>query len=532
MVFRFLLPKARQATTATNVDAIEHTDTGRSSKAVYVKSDSANGDKVHQSPGSQEAAVEFDPALEKRVVRKLDQNLVSLVSILFLLSFLDRSNIGNARIAGMSEDLHLDEGDRYDWLLTIFYISYIVFQFQIIFWKVFPPHLWATFTVVFWGVVSTCQAAATNWSGMMALRFLLGIAEAGYGCGVAYLLSFFYLRHELGLRCGLFFAAAPLASCFAGALAYGITSGHPDIANWKLLFIVEGVPTLITVPFAYFFLPDRPQDARFLNEDEKRVAIARGVRQAGHQERVGSVDFKELAQTLKDPKPWLTALMYFSCNVSYSSLPVFLPTILKEMGFSGVHAQGLSAPPFFLSAVVTIATTFIADRTQQRGLMIIFLSIVGGVGYIMLAVTTSVGSRYAGSFLAAAGVFPAIGNILPWVMNNQGSDSRRGAGMVMLNLIGQCGPLLGTRVFPSTEGPYYVKGQSVCAAFAFFNAILALILRTLLVWENKKLDFKYGTLEEQREGRRADSGKVMGAQGDESEAEAVENYGPMYRYVL
>lgn len=109
--------------------------------------------------------------------------------------------------------------------------------------------------------------------------------------------------------------------------------------------------------------------------------------------------------------------MYFSCNVSFSSLPVFLPTILKEMGFTAINAQGLTAPPFFASFLVTIATTWVADRTQQRGLTIVGLSVVGGVGYILCATCTSVGVRYFGVFLAACGVFPSIANILPWVLS-------------------------------------------------------------------------------------------------------------------
>lgn len=109
--------------------------------------------------------------------------------------------------------------------------------------------------------------------------------------------------------------------------------------------------------------------------------------------------------------------MYFSCNVSFSSLPVFLPTILNEMGFTKVHAQGLTAPPFFVSAIITVASTWIADRTQQRGLTILPLTLMGGIGYVILASTTAVGPRYFGCFLAAAGIFPAIANILPWVLS-------------------------------------------------------------------------------------------------------------------
>lgn len=333
--------------------------------------------------------------------------------------------------------------------------------------------------------------------------------------------------------------AAPLATCFSGALAYGITSGHPKLANWRLLFLVEGVPTILMAPVAYFFLPDTPQHARFLNGAEKEAATARGVKQVGDAPatRVGSIDWQDVAATLRDPKPWLTAFMYFSCNVSYASLPVFVPTILNQMGFSGVTAQGLSAPPFFLSACLTVLTTWVADRTRQRGLIIIGLSLVAGVGYIMLATCKSVAARYAGVFLAAAGVFPAIGNILPWVMNNQGSDSRRGAGMVMLNAVGQCGPLLGTNIFPAREKPYYVKGQSVCAAFMFFTAFLALALRFLLQHENRKLDRRYGTLDELRArvgaaAAGARSEEEEGGEGGEEGAAATENYGPMFRYIL
>ncbi|RMY75691.1 hypothetical protein D0863_02423 [Hortaea werneckii] len=469
----------------------------------------------------------IDPALEKKVLRKLDWNLVTLVSWLYLLAFLDRSNIGNARIAGMEEDLKLS-GSDYQWLLTIFYIFYIVFAFGTFGWKIFPPHAWAAFVVFGWGLCATVQSGTSNWGGMMALRALMAAFEQSFGPGIPYLLSFFYLRHELGFRAGLFLAAAPLASCFAGALAYGITSGEAAIANWRLLFLVEGLPVIVMAVVTFFVLPDSPQKAWFLNEDEKRIALARGVRQVGKADRIGGINIKETLLALTDAKAWFTAFMYFSCNVSFASLPVYLPTILEELGYSGVDAQGLSAPPYFLSAIVTISTTWVADRTQQRGLVVAACAIVGGVGYIMLAATNSVGTRYAGSYLAAAGVFPAIGNILPWVMNNQGSDSRRGAGIVLLNLVGQCGPLLGTNIYPDSDGPEYVKGHSICAAFLFFTTLLALGLRTLLVWENKKLDKTYGTLEEQR--ARAASASVGNAK--EQAEQGLENYGPMYRYVL
>ncbi len=243
-----------------------------------------------------------DPEAERRVVRKLDWRVPPLVATLYLLAFLDRSNIGNARIAGMREDLKLRAGDRYTWLLNIFYISYIIFEVFVIMWKIVPPHLWAALCVLGWGLAATLQATTTSWAGMMACRFFLGLFEAGFGPGIPYLLSFFYLRHELGLRIALFFSAAPLATTFAGALAYGITSGHAHIANWRLLFLVEGLPSLVMAPVAYFFLPDSPEKAKFLTEEEKVIARARGVRQVGDSVRVGGIDWKDVGLALLDIK--------------------------------------------------------------------------------------------------------------------------------------------------------------------------------------------------------------------------------------
>ncbi|KAI9744824.1 MAG: hypothetical protein M1818_001749 [Claussenomyces sp. TS43310] len=451
---------------------------------------------------------EHDAVAESRVRRELDRHMMPLFFVLYMLAFLDRSNISNAEIAGMPEALQLI-GDQYSWLLTIFYITYILFEFSLLFWKVFPAH-----------IVATVQAAAQNWSGMMAIRFFFGAFEAAYGPGIIYLLSFFYLRHEVGFRVGIFASAAPLASTFAGALAYGITNGHPSLPSWRLLFLIEGLATIMLAPIAFFFIPDSPDKARFLNPQERSIARSRAVRQVGRQPhlRIGGLSLKETGATFIDYKAWFVALMYFGANVSYASLPVYLPTILADMGYSKINAQGLSAPPYFVAFLSALITTWLADKIQQRGFVLFVTSIIGGIGYIVLATVTTVGVRYFAVFLAAAGVFSTIPNILAWTLNNQGSDTRRGAGLVLINLVGQCGPILGTRLYPTSEKPRYIKGMSVCAAFMFFTAVLALTLRSLRVWNNKKLD--------------RERGDALAGEGHHHIDTAVENYGPNFRYVL
>lgn len=229
------------------------------------------------------------------------------------------------------------------------------------------------------------------------------------------------------------------------------------------------------------------------------------------------------------------------------TIEVFLPTILEDMGFSSINAQGLTAPPFFLSFLVTIFSVYVADRTQQRGITVMIMSTIGFIGYVLLATVKVVGVRYFGVFLAAAGIFPSIANILPWVLSkslshpsnfesrpmsltlwvqdNQGSDTRRGMGIAILNIVGQCGPLLGINVFPKSEAPLYHKGMWVCAAFTLFTGLLAFCLRFLLVWENKKLDQKYGPKLDLRSGQNGDPSWSKTDVGEE-------NYGPSFRYVL
>lgn len=204
----------------------------------------------------------------------------------------------------MDKTLNLSSSD-YQWLLTIFYISYILFEWFALMWKIVPPHVWACFCVISWGITATLQSATYSFQGLMTARFFLGLFESGFGPGVPYLLSFFYLRHELGFRIGIFLSGAPLATCFAGALAYGITNGHPSgIENWRLLFIVEGIPCVFMGIATFFLLPDSPDKCAFLSAEEKAVAKARAVQQVGTDEthRIGHIRWSEIVDALLDVK--------------------------------------------------------------------------------------------------------------------------------------------------------------------------------------------------------------------------------------
>ncbi|BGO97348.1 putative High-affinity nicotinic acid transporter (putative) [Rhodotorula toruloides] len=460
---------------------------------------SSTQDSAHDDHGAQtDGELTWTAEEEKRIVRKIDWRLMPLLWALFMLSFLDRSNIGNANAAGMSKSLKMSSG-QYQWLLTIFYIGYALGQPTTLLWKALSPHVFVAILTLCWGGFALLQAAA-RWEGLMALRLLLGVAETAFAPGVTFFLSFFYSRREVGFRQGLYLGAAPIASCYAGALAYGISHIHnSSVPVWKLLFLIEGAPAIPMAAVTYFFLPDRPTKAKFLTTREKEIARRRTERD-GKTGREEGLKMRNVWKGLRDPKAYIPALCYFSCNVSYSSLPVFLPTILTDMGFTSIRAQGLSAPPYLASFFVVVGVCWLSDRVGDRTAFLIPLSMLGGIGYLLLALVTSTGVRYFAIFLCASGIFPCIGLLLPLTASMHEDDSKRGAGFLLLNLVGQCGPFLGTRLYPANEGPYYHKGMAICCAFMFFVTLLVSLLRLILIRENRRRDALYGFVDPKAQG--------------------------------
>ncbi|RYN93668.1 hypothetical protein AA0120_g4225 [Alternaria tenuissima] len=445
----------------------------------------------------------YTPDEDRRVLKKLDRRLVAFMALLYMLSFLDRSNIGNARIAGLADDLKLSS-TQYEWLLWAFYITYILFEWMTLMYRIVPPHIYISLCILSWGIIASLQAVATSFSFLLVLRALLGISEAAFGPGVPFYLSFFFRRSELAFRTGLFISASPLSASFAGALAYLITKvgENGPLSPWRLLFLLEGFPSVLIAVWAWDFVPDGPGSAKWLSPRQREIAVMRlrSEKESEDQDeekyqsgRRGRVNFHEVLQILKDPKSYLTALMFFSCNVAFSSMPVFLPTVIRDMGWESITAQGLSAPPYLFAFVVVLTTAYYSDRMQSRSTFIMLHSLLATLGYGTIAISGYLQSdktmvRYIALYPAAAGFFSAITIIITWTLNNQESDSKKGTGMALLNIIGQMGPLVGTSIFPDEDGPYYVKGMSICAGFMLFVGFLAAILRWVLVRENRRLN--------------------------------------------
>lgn len=180
--------------------------------------------------------------------------------------------------------------------------------------------------------------------------------------------------------------------------------------------------------------------------------------------------------------------MYFGCNVSFASLPLFVPAIIAEIGsFSRLQANGLSAPPYLLTFILIIIFSFTSDRVRMRGPFVCFFSVVAAIGFLLLATTEGAVPRYLGVYFAVT-IFISVAIMIPWVSNTHNTESKRAGGFAIFATFGQAGPLVGTNIFPSSEAPYYRKGSWISFSFCLLVAVLSAIFSFLLHRENRKLD--------------------------------------------
>ncbi|GJE96543.1 MFS general substrate transporter [Phanerochaete sordida] len=443
-------------------------------------------------------SVDEVPPEERRLVRKLDSRIMPLACILYLFAYLDRSNLGNARLQGLPQDTLGGDptGMLFDWVNSAFFFSYILCQIPAtVISKLYSPRLWIGCAALGWGLSSTLMSTGFNFAGLIVCRVALGVFEAAFGPGIPLYMSLWYTKQEMGLRMAYWFGFAAVAGAFGGLIAFGVQNAHVDMANWRLLFIVEGVPTVCLGLLAMWFLPDRPEETPFLTEPERKIQLERMNR--GLRADVGrTVNKAHIAAAFKDWRIYMAGFMYFGANCALASISAFLPTIIKTFGFTNARAQLLTVPPYAVCAVVLCLTSYASDRMQSRGLCVAFASALGAVGYLILLLATHNNhARYFATFCITSGTYTVIGVIIAWFSHNLGSETKRATGIPLYMAIGQCGSVLGSHLFPASEGPRYIKGFAVSCALLFFGTVCAIILTISYRLENRRRDRKYGKVE-------------------------------------
>ncbi|ORY02828.1 MFS general substrate transporter [Basidiobolus meristosporus CBS 931.73] len=374
-----------------------------------------------------------DPAAEKALVRKLDKRLIPFLSLLYLCSFLDRVNIGNAKLAHIDKDLALT-GDQFNWSLSIFFIGYVLFEVPSnIMLKKIGPSRWIPIVMIAWS-----------------------LKVAGLFPGVIFYLSLWYTRHEQALRIALFFGAATIAGAFGGVLAYGIIqmSGLRNLTGWQWIFIIEGLPSLLLAFVSYFYLPDFPESASFLTQEERELLLARLKHDAGVASET-EFSWKQFKDAFIDWKIYMHMIVYIAASTPLYSLSLFLPSIVNGMGFTDLTAQLMSAPPYAVACVFTIVVSFHADYRKERGLHIAFWMFIGMIGYMLLIILRHRGSTalYIAAIITTTGVFANIPSMLSWFTNNIGGHTKRGVASALIISFGNIGGALGGQIYRADDAP-------------------------------------------------------------------------------
>ncbi|EGG10267.1 uncharacterized protein MELLADRAFT_33964, partial [Melampsora larici-populina 98AG31] len=388
-------------------------------------------------------------ALRRKVLRKIDLRTIPCVMLLYLACFVDRSNIGNAKVAGLERDLHL-KGIQFNIALSAFTITYIIVKIPSnhILRKV-GAKFWLPFLVFCWGVVTVFSAFMSNYASLLAVRAVLGFCEGGLQPGVILYLSSLYKPEELQLRVGLSFCSTALSHILGGFLAFAIhrrMDGFAGKGAWSWIFIIEGTLTIFVAVVVWFFLCSSIETAPYLTPSEREFAA----------ETLPSLDDERNTLHLEE-------FEWFECRRAFLEPQVWLIAA----------AQLFSSLPYIPALVTVIASALLADRWRIRGPIVLACVPVGIIGYLMLIFSKSTGTRYAAFFFVVSGLYPAIPCLVCITPINTSGVVKRATCVGIQGMIQGLSILIGPFIY--IKGEPEVKGHKIalgltCGAWALTAA--------------------------------------------------------------
>ncbi|KAL1954041.1 hypothetical protein VTO42DRAFT_1819 [Malbranchea cinnamomea] len=437
--------------------------------------------------------VKFDPEAEKKLCRKIDLFIVPTVSLLYMFCFIDRANVGNARIAGFDKDLNM-QGYDYNLTLTAFYISYTVFEIPcVMLCKLIGPGWFIPATTLLFGVSSLGTAFVNTVPAACGVRFVLGFFEAGMLPGIAYYMSRWYRRSELTFRLSLYIAMAPIAGAFGGLLASGILKleRFGSLTTWRMIFGIEGIITIGLGVLAFFTLTDRPETARWLTEEEKALAVARiKSERVSTTEILDKVDRRKLLRGIFCPVTSFTSFIFLLDNVTVQGMGFFLPTIIRAIypDRSVITQQLYTVPPYAVGTFFTVFIPYLSWKFDRRVIFMIGSAPLTMVGYIMYLASSNQQVRYAASFLVASGAFSYGALTSSNVSANVVSDTARSAAISTNAMWGCVGGIVSTWSYLPFDGPDFKIGNGLNLGTSTGMLIGSIAMSMWMMWDNKKRD--------------------------------------------
>ncbi|KAK4142433.1 putative transporter-like protein [Dichotomopilus funicola] len=449
-------------------------------------------EKQNDTPGDLRSDIVIDEAAERQLVRKLDRWIIPPVMLMYLLSFLDRVNIGNARLYGMEKDLGLT-GDQYQTAVSVLFVTYILSELPSnLVIKRFTPSRWLAFITTGWGIVATLTGIVHNYPSLIACRVILGALEGGMFPGLTLYLTMFYTKRELALRIGYLFVSAAIAGSLGGLLAYGIgfMDGVAGLRGWRWIIILEGIPTAILGVAVYFWFADTPDTAFYLSAEERALMDLRMRRQIGHTKSSDMMHKKDVIAGLKDWKIWVFSIGQFGGDMILYGFSTFLPTIIGQLGdnWTTEQVQALTIPCYAMGAISYLAVAYLSDRTQMRAVFPVVFGLIATVGYAILVSNAPGGVKYFACFLIATGLYVVVGIPLAWLPSNNPRYGKRATATGLQLTIGNTAGIPSPFLFRSVDAPRFVAGHAVSMSLMLMAALIYLFFWGYFRHLNKRRD--------------------------------------------
>ncbi|KAH7120599.1 major facilitator superfamily domain-containing protein [Dactylonectria macrodidyma] len=425
----------------------------------------------------------IDPVLEKRTIAKFDKFMMPQMALLMLIAYLDRSNIGNARVFGFEEGIGL-VGTQFNNLSTLFYPTYVVFEIPWVMGvKKFGANTILAVAMVGWSVVTLGTGFIHNYHQGIAMRLLLGVFESALFPCLAFIISTVYSREQQAKRIAVLYGAIALSGAFGGLIAYGIQlmGERAGLAAWRWLFIIEGCISIVIGLALWMTLPFSSEKAWFLNAEESnimRLRIQRDVAYKGEEK----FSWKYVRMAFTEPIIYIAAVGLFCSSIPLFGFSTFLPTIMVGLGYTSLQANYLSIPVYVFACLVLCSIAWLSDKLNKRAVIAMMVPIPVLIGYAIVIGTASHGAGLFAMFLIAAGVYPYNTLIVTWVTNNLQNEHVRSVGIPLLISIANASGIASSQIYPSKDKPRYVMGNSVslgmeAAALAAVGGLYLVIRR-------------------------------------------------------
>ncbi|PSN59379.1 MFS transporter [Corynespora cassiicola Philippines] len=434
--------------------------------------------------------IPIDAETNRRLLRKIDLHIMPLICIVYFLQYIDKTAISYASVTGILESTNL-HGNQFNWVASIFFFGQLAFEFPTIrLIQLFPLAKYVAVNVTIWGAVLASLAACKTYESLLACRFLLGAAEAAVVPAWVIFTSQWYTKNEQAFRVGIWFSVCGAAQMFGGYFAYGVANHvggdvNAALKGWQIIFLFLGLFTSVIGISFWFIMPDSPENAGFLSEDEKAAHIER-IR--GNEQGIGSRTFKwdQFREALVDPMTWLYAFWIFAANIPNSIATSFGNILVKGMGYTSKESLLLVTPLGAYEIVVLVGLTWIAMKKEQRLYACIAGHIPAIIGAILMATTNKTP--------ALIGYYLSGGIPIGWttILGLQASNVAGSTKKVTVSVIGTIAYTIGNIISPQTfqarDAPRYLPAKISIVILYFLITVDLFIMRWVFVRRNKERD--------------------------------------------